>query len=191
MPENELKKILSEIEVRLKATYQYLGCLLTKIKMHIFFILNFMYVPSSSRLWNSKESIWVIVIFFFKSWKPHRRIACLVLLYRRIDREWHPSPLPGFPGHLWPTMSAWTPWLLPFNRNKLSGDGQCSVRTKGTQLEKKRSGNHMHDDRKPSWTLQRILLFTYCHWKHGGGFRGISHTWVGSVTPRLQDTFHG
>ena len=36
VPENELKKILSEIEVRLKATYQYLGCLLIKIKLHIF-----------------------------------------------------------------------------------------------------------------------------------------------------------
>lgn len=44
VPENELKKILSEIEVRLKATHPYLGFPLVKIKLHSFFILNFMYM---------------------------------------------------------------------------------------------------------------------------------------------------
>lgn len=84
MPENELKKILSEIEVRLKVTHQYLGFLLVKIKLHSFFILNFMYVLSSPRLWNNKEPIWVIGIFFFNSSKPSQSVDCLVVQYGKL-----------------------------------------------------------------------------------------------------------
>lgn len=43
-----------------------------------------MYVPSSSRLWNSKESIWVGGMYVFKSSKPSQRINCLDPHLRRM-----------------------------------------------------------------------------------------------------------